>query len=453
MPPSLLSMYNINTITQKFIDRKIITFDPPVRDGLIVIDDQLKGTSLSSLSFNKGVHPYLSNWENIVGFLPFVNDFKFTTWDNSTTYSKKSIVIDGGVFYEAIKGSNTNNATSNTLYWKETNRKPLVPIIDGVNSFSVGEVGYDGQEYYESLTDSNTATSSSTADWRLTSMESLKLRQTIKEAIEIVLSNVINTNPILTYRDLFVVADKEEDVIENENKWVGFRFWNVECSNQLKNQVNSIAAHFTDSQILTLKLYNQTTEIKDISVEYTGDGDLQVVGVEDLEMSNLKGPWELVYDQSTITGNAIGDNLWINPEASRFINIQPVQYNDQSDIGSYNNVEEVYNQNFGLNFNLTIDTDLTTWICDHLVKMAPAIKMQWGFNMLEAMLHNSEASTNRNVRNLDERKLSVDLYDTSANTFARRYTSEIKKLQKSLDNIIPNEIAFQGIQENNYDVF
>ena len=448
-------MYDLQAILTTFWDRKYLTFYPSVDQNKDVLDYRISGTPKSGLYFNQGTHQYLHNWSNILSCLELTQEFEFDYWDVADTYAKDRIVYDGGSFFKSCKADNIGNATTDTAWWKTYSGTTIKPVYLAASTYAKDAIVYNGAAYYISQQDANTGNDvTDDAWWKVTTLEAVLLMESVNNTIQQLLAEVIVATPLAENRELIAVQ-ADEDIIPNNGSFVGFAF-RANCTEHLSMVINSIGIHTTGNATITFNLWNQTTEVKTFSIAHTGE-DMVVYNLDtdtlEVEMKESKGWWYLWYDQADLgSDSAKGKDVYIDPYFNELLDLYAFKVSDTADINDWNKMDYTNAWNYGLSLNISLGFDLTQFIKDHLRTMVPAIKYAWAMEMLNCMLYNPNAKTNREQRNVNENTLKFDLKGdpNTGRPFWLTAHNEKKKLKNSLKGL--HDAAFIDNKTNNYEI-
>lgn len=401
-------MYDINAIQSKFFTDKLLTFKSSLNSLSPVLDSDLTGISKSNKYFNVGVHSYIT-LENITAFLPKLSEYVIaayasgTTYDNyNNTFSLGDVVTDSSKYYISVATANVGNAVSDTTYWKET------------------------------------------------TLESLILKDKIRSSVEIALSELITPNFIEDNVYMYRIGDATDDLIENTSKLVGYRI-NPLSSDHLLFLINQIGLYFESDETIEFKLYNQNKLISTFSASATSDL-FEWVDIAELEISSNTGAWYLFYDQSTLTGRAIGNNTVFHTCMNKYANITPFEMDSISDLPNIDESNFVYDKNYGLNLNFTISYDLTNFIKQHLMQFAEVFQRQFEYEMLSLFHYNPDAQSCLEERNVNIRELIPELKTFEGDTVIKKLKSSYKRMRATLKRLGYKDHALKANEEDNFDI-
>jgi len=401
-------MYNLNDIQGKFFTDKLITFKSSLNSDSSVLDSDLTGKSKSNRYFNTGVNPYISI-ENIEAMSPILSDYTITAYSAATTYGNynttfdlSDVVIENSKYYISIATANDDNLVTDTDYWKET------------------------------------------------TLMSLILKDKIRSSIELVVSNLITPNFIEDNVYMFRIADTSNDLIENTSKLVGYRIVPT-SSDHLLFIINQIGLFFESDETITLYLYNQNKLISSFEVNSAANL-FEWVDITEFEITSNTGAWYLYYDQSTLSGRAIGDNTIFNNYMYNHANITPFEMDSVSDLDNITQDNLVYDKNYGLNLNFSISYDMTKFVNQHLIQFVETIQKQFEYDILNMFYSNPDAQSCLRERNITIDKLVFELKSFEGDTVINKLNKSYKRLRATLNKLGYKDNAFADNQDDNFTI-
>jgi hypothetical protein len=401
-------MYNLSDIQAKFFSDKLITFKSSLNSTTIVFAPELTGESKSKRYFNNGVHPVV-NIENIEAFLPVLSGYTIAAYSAGTTYgnynstfSLSDIVSSGGKYYISIATGNINKLVTNTAYWTET------------------------------------------------TLLSLILKDKIRSAIEVVLSNLIVPNFIEDNVYMYRVASGANDLIENTGKLVGFRI-NPISSDHLLFIINQLGLHFEGVETITFYLYNQGILVTSFDLTSVA-GSFEWKDLTALEIESNKGAYYLFYDQDELTGRAIGNNTIFTNGMFKYANVTPIEFSAVSDLTNITESNLVYDRNYGLNINFTISYALTNFVKQHLVQFAECIQKQFEYDMISMMCYNPDVQISAREMNLNTENLMFELKSFETDTVVKRLKTAYSQMKSTLKRLGYKDQAFTTNEDDAYQI-
>ena len=402
-------MYNLNDIQAKFFSKKQITFRSSLNSNTSVLDSDLTGVSRSGRYFNTGVNP-LINLENIEAFLPLLSDYSISAYNAGSTYSNYN------------------------------------------STFSLNDVVLENSKYYISVADSNTGNSvSDAAYWEETTLMSLILKDKIRSSIEVVLSELITPNFIEDNVYMYRIGDTTDDVIENTSKLVGYRI-NPISSDHLLFLINQISLDFNSDEAITFYLYNQNSLVSSFELsakaKYFEWKDLD----SELSIESNKGAYYLCYDQSELTGQAIGDNTNFYFQMFDYANITPFEIDSVSDLDDFDESYLVYDKNYGINLNFTISYSMTNFINQHMVQFCECIQRQFEYDMLNLFLNNPDVQIGSRERNVNYETVTYELKSFEGDTVINKLKKAYKLMRSTLTKLGYKDSAFVSNEDDNFSI-
>lgn len=389
-------MVRANDIQDKLLhligwEQNYDTSDLKISDALTV--------SESGLYFQQ-IHPLLT-LQNMACIAP---DFKNTTFEEYNTkksYSKGNVVKYDEKLYKALQKAQGKQPDIESEYWVET------------NLFS---------EWLESKTKA--------------SIQKAIARYCNEKTVE-------GTNkPLCESRTLFDGTGRLVDTVKNKKNLVGFEIIPVRAKG-VTTKINKICLQFTKAgeYILYLMHSSMDAPVKIIKLNKIRDNSAEWFTVDDLylpyqsEDNDAGGSWYLCYFQSELPegSQAIRKNKDWSKEPcgscsrrellawmawSKYLEIHPffvneelvdaVNFNDDfnSDFAKcplhlwdVENNQYTYDNNYGLNLELTISCDITDFIIEQRMLFQDVIAKQVAVDMLREFAYNANVRTNRHSIN------------------------------------------------------
>lgn len=456
-------MFNSETILNELIKRKLLLFKEPISENIDVISDEIKGTSITGQYFNSATHPYLKSFNNILSYLPLIDDVVYQVYDVSITFSKGEYTYESGVIFKSKRDSNLNNPTTDVNYWEKTSITVSTANYELTTTYSTNNRVYDGSKYYLSLVDSNLGNAlTNPAFWKETTMETISLLRTIEGSINTLITETLKPAPIIDYADYYNVSTAE-NLITNEGKQVGFVIYQKGSEN-LSIRINSLQTQFDTSSapgdlVMLGSIYNETELVYEISIPLlvADSGKMITIDLtnENIELKGKKGNWYFIYNQSLLEGNnikAYGDDI-IAYNESEYFTLSPIKMDSISDLADSDNIDSDYSKSFGLGFNVSVSPDYTQFVLDNLYHFVEGIRMQWSLDFLNDMFHNTNVRSNRTERNVDVELLTFDLKGTDGNPFWRSVWKSKKRLSSQLNAFQVKDDSFKKPEQNNFEVW
>lgn len=362
--------------------------------------------SESGLYFQQ-VHPLLT-LDNMACIAPDFKNTNFESYESSKEYTKGNIVSYNGKLYKLIKDSNKTQdaepvyiAPDNEEYWAETD--PFSEWLEG------------------------------------------KTKSSIARAIQRLYNEKVAEGTCKTLCEnkmLFDGTGRIVDTIVNKNNLVGFEIVPIRTKG-VTTKINKIGLQFTKPGDYTLYLMhsNLSEPVKTIKLTKTKANSLEWFTVDDVYMSYysedgvLGGSWYLCYKQSELPedsqaimkmkdwsknpckGCSRRDYLaWM--AWSKYLEVHPFYINEEcvdtvEDSGIYMWDEEnniyTYDNNYGLNIELTVACDITDFIIEQKAMFTDIIAKQLAVDMLREFAYNANVRTNRHSINASRLDILYEL--------------------------------------------
>lgn len=378
-------MVRANDIQEKLL--RLIGWEQNYDTSDLKISDALT-VSESGLYFQQ-IHPLLT-LQNMSCIAPDFNNITFPEYNSEKEYSKGNVVDYQGTQYKALQKAQGKQPDIESEYWVET------------NLFS---------EWLESKTKA--------------SIQKAIARYCNEKTVE-------GTNkPLCESRTLFDGTGRLVDTVKNKKNLVGFEIIPVRAKG-VTTKINKICLQFTKAGEYTLYLMHSSMDapVKIIKLNKIQDNSVEWFTVDDLylpyqsEYNDAGGSWYLCYFQSElpegsqairkdkdwskepcgscsrrelITWMAWSKYLEIHPF---FVNEELINTEDESlHLWDVENNQYTYDNNYGLNLEVTVSCDITDFIVEQRMMFQDVIAKQVAVDMLREFAYNSNVRTNRHSIN------------------------------------------------------
>lgn len=378
-------MVRANDIQEKLLhligwEQNYDTSDLKISDALTV--------SESGLYFQQ-IHPLLT-LQNMSCIAPDFKNMTFEEYNAEKSYSKGNVIKYGSLLYKALQNSTGKQPDIESEYWVET------------NLFS---------EWLESKTKA--------------SIQKAIARYCNEKTVE-------GTNkPLCESRTLFDGTGRLVDTVKNKKNLVGFEIIPVRAKG-VTAKINKICLQFTKAGEYTLYLMHSSMDapVKIIKLNKIRDNSAEWFTVDDLylpyqsEDNDAGGSWYLCYFQSELPegSQAIRKNKDWSKEPcgscsrrellawmawSKYLEIHPffvneelINIEDESlHLWDVENNQYTYDNNYGLNLEVTVSCDITDFIVEQRMMFQDVIAKQVAVDMLREFAYNSNVRTNRHSIN------------------------------------------------------
>lgn len=381
--------------------------------------------SESGLYFQQ-VHPLLT-LQSISSIAPDFKNIVYSEYSNEKHYDKGSIVKYDGNLYKSLQQT-TGNLPTDQEFWSETN--PLSEWLEG------------------------------------------KTKASIQKAIVRYCNEKIAKGTYRTLcenRTLFDGTGRLTDIIANKNNLVGFEIVPIR-SKGVTTRINRIGIQTDGVGEIKLFLYHSSTElpVKVITVNKTSKG-FQWFVIPDLylpyesEETESGGSWYLMYEQSKL-GNMHAirkDKDWSKEPCnscsrremqawmawSKYLEIHPFKISEESLqyeedkplLWDIENNMYTYDNNYGLNLDVSVNCDITDFIIEQRMLFQDVIAKQVAVDMLREFAYNPNVRTNRHSINASR----VDiLYEIDGDSSSMKKSGLSYQLDLSFKAI---ELSTEGI--------
>lgn len=378
-------MVRANDIQEKLLhligwEQNYDTSDLKISDALTV--------SESGLYFQQ-IHPLLT-LQNMSCIAPDFKNITFPEYNSEKEYSKGNAVDYQGTQYKALQKAQGKQPDIESEYWVET------------NLFS---------EWLESKTKA--------------SIQKAIARYCNEKTVE-------GTNkPLCESRTLFDGTGRLVDTVKNKKNLVGFEIIPVRAKG-VTTKINKICLQFTKAGEYTLYLMHSSMDapVKIIKLNKIRDNSAEWFTVDDLylpyqsEDNDAGGSWYLCYFQSELPEESQAirkDKDWSKEPCgscsrrellawmawSKYLEIHPffvneelINIEDESlHLWDVENNQYTYDNNYGLNLEVTVSCDITDFIVEQRMMFQDVIAKQVAVDMLREFAYNSNVRTNRHSIN------------------------------------------------------
>lgn len=389
-------MVRANDIQDKLLhligwEQNYDTSDLKISDALTV--------SESGLYFQQ-IHPLLT-LQNMACIAPDFKNMTFEEYNTEKSYSKGNVVEYDEKLYKALQKAQGKQPDIESEYWVET------------NLFS---------EWLES-----------------------KTKASIQKAIARYCNEKIAQGTYKTLcenRTLFDGTGRLVDVVKNRKNLVGFEIIPVRAKG-VTTKINKIGLQFTEPGEYTLYLMHSSMDapVKIIKLNKIRKNSIEWFSLNDVylpyqsEDNDAGGSWYLCYFQSELPEGSQAirkDKDWSKEPCnscsrreylawmawSKYIEVHPffvneelieaVNFNDDFNndfekqalhLWDVENNQYTYDNNYGLNLELTISCDITDFIIEQRMLFQDVIAKQVAVDMLREFAYNANVRTNRHSIN------------------------------------------------------
>lgn len=355
------------------------TSDLKISDALTV--------SESGLYFQQ-IHPLLT-LQNMSCIAPDFKNMTFEEYNAEKPYSKGNVIKYGSLLYKALQNSTGKQPDIESEYWVET------------NPFS---------EWLES-----------------------KTKASIQKAIARYCNEKIAQGTYKTLcenRTLFDGTGRLVDVVKNKKNLVGFEIVPVRAKG-VTIKINKIGLQFTEPGEYTLYLMHSSMDapVKIIKLNKIRKNSIEWFSLDDVylpyqsEDNDAGGSWYLCYFQSELPEGSQAirkDKDWSKEPCgscsrkellawmawSKYIEVHPFYVNEElieaeeePHLWDAENNQYTYDNNYGLNLEITVSCDITDFIIEQRMLFQDIIAKQVAVDMLREFAYNANVRTNRHSIN------------------------------------------------------
>lgn len=345
-------------------------------------------------------HPLLT-LKNLDSIAPDFKNYAYLDYDSAMAFKKGNVVKIDEILYKAKQNVIGISPQDDTLgeYWSET------------NPFS---------EWLES-----------------------KTRASIQKAITRFLSEKMlngNYKPLCESKVLFDLAGRMSDKVQNRNRLVGFEIVPARTKG-VTVKLNRIGLQFTKKGQYDLYLMHSDSAepIQVITVTKQKDNSMEWFKPEqDIILPYIGGSWYLCYLQSELPEESQAikkDYDWSKGPCSSCSRAETILWKAWSPyleihpfyVSSDNYTKEetlhlwdiennmyTYDNNFGLNLDVTVACDLTDFIIEQRTLFLDVLQLQMAADMLREFAYNPNVRTNRHSINASRVDILYELDGDSA---------------------------------------
>lgn len=427
-------MVRANDIQEKLLhligwEQNYDTSDLKISDALTV--------SESGLYFQQ-IHPLLT-LQNMSCIAPDFKNITFPEYNSEKEYSKGNVIKYGSLLYKALQNSTGKQPDIESEYWVET------------NPFS---------EWLES-----------------------KTKASIQKAISRYCNEKIAQGTYKTLcenKTLFDGTGRLVDIVKNKKNLVGFEIVPIRAKG-VTTKINKIGLQFTEPGEYTLYLMHSSMDapVKIIKLNKIRKNSIEWFSLNDVylpyqsEDNDAGGSWYLCYFQSELPEGSQAirkDKDWSKEPCnscsrreylawmawSKYIEVHPFFVNEelingmQDDFNNdfskqpihlwdVDNNQYTYDNNYGLNLELTISCDITDFIIEQQMLFQDVIAKQVAVDMLREFAYNANVRTNRHSINAS--RLDI-LYEVDGDSSSMKKSGLSYQLDMAFKAI---NISTQGI--------
>lgn len=395
------------------------TSDLKISDALTV--------SESGLYFQQ-IHPLLT-LQNMSCIAPDFKNMTFEEYNAEKAYSKGNIVKYNELLYKALQNSVGKQPDVESEYWVET------------NPFS---------EWLES-----------------------KTKASIQKAISRYCNEKIAQGTYKTLcenRTLFDGTGRLADIVKNKKNLVGFEIVPIRAKG-VTTKINKIGLQFTEPGEYTLYLMHSSMDapVKIIKLNRIRKNSIEWFSLNDIYLSyqsddnDAGGSWYLCYFQSELPEGSQAirkDKDWSKEPCgscsrkellawmawSKYVEVHPfyvneelVEIEEEPHLWDVENNQYTYDNNYGLNLEITVACDITDFIIEQRMLFQDIIAKQVAVDMLREFAYNANVRTNRHSINAS--RLDI-LYEVDGDSSSMKKSGLSYQLDMAFKAI---NISTQGI--------
>lgn len=367
------------------------------------------------------IHPLLT-LQSLSSIAPDFRNVVYPVYSSSESYKKGSIVEYSCSTYKAIQDSVGKQPDTETEYWVETN--PFSEWLEHKTKASIQKA--------------------------IVRFCNEKIAQGTHKAL-------------CENRTLFDGTGRLVDTVKNKNNLVGFEIVPIR-SKGVTTRINKIGLQFTKPGEYTLYLMHSSVDypIKTIKINKVRENSVEWFSFNDIylpyqsEDNDAGGSWYLCYFQSELPegSQAIRKNKDWSKEPcgscsrkellawmawSKYIEIHPFYVNeelvdseDNIHLWDISNNQYTYDNNYGINLEVTIECDITDFIIEQRMLFQDVIAKQVAIDMLREFAYNANVRTNRHSINAS--RLDI-LYEIDGDSSSMKKSGLSYQLDNAFDAI------------------
>ena len=381
-------------------------------------------TKSESGLYYQQAHPLLT-LKNLASIAPDFKNIVFEDFDPEKKYVKGDIVKFNDTLYKALKSSSG-----------------VPPFMPAISLFENPEEAPE-QDWGDSQGPNDYWEEANLfSEW----LES-KTRASIQKAITRFLSEKMlngNYKPLCESKVLFDLAGRISDRVQNRKRLVGFEIVPARTKG-VTVKLNRIGLQFTKKGDYTLYLMHSDSSkpIQVITVTKQKDNSMEwFTPKDDIILPYMGGSWYLCYVQSELPEESQAikkDYDWSKGPCSSCSRTETILWKAWSPyleihpfyVSSDDYVKEetlqlwdvekntyVYDNNFGLNLDVTVSCDLTDFIIEQRTLFLDALQLQMAADMLREFAYNPNVRTNRHSINASRVDILYEL-DGDSSSFKK----------------------------------
>lgn len=367
------------------------------------------------------IHPLLT-LQSLSSIAPDFRNVVYPVYSSSESYKKGSIVEYSCSTYKAIQDSVGRQPDTETEYWVETN--PFSEWLEHKTKASIQKA--------------------------IVRFCNEKIAQGTHKAL-------------CENRTLFDGTGRLVDTVKNKNNLVGFEIVPIR-SKGVTTRINKIGLQFTKPGEYTLYLMHSSVDypIKTIKINKVRENSVEWFSFNDIylpyqsEDNDAGGSWYLCYFQSELPegSQAIRKNKDWSKEPcgscsrkellawmawSKYIEIHPFYVNeelvdseDNIHLWDISNNQYTYDNNYGINLEVTVECDITDFIIEQRMLFQDVIAKQVAIDMLREFAYNANVRTNRHSINAS--RLDI-LYEIDGDSSSMKKSGLSYQLDNAFDAI------------------
>ena len=246
---------------------------------------------------------------------------------------------------------------------------------------------------------------------------------------------------LLNDTKLFRTTGRLQNTDTNNSEIVGIEV-SPRREKGIATKIRKVGLRLTQNQTLTINLFSSENTAPDatpLTAVYTAAGGVQWFTVDwDLPPT---GTYWIAYDQADLTGQSVNglldynyDNRGIThyPGNKYFQSVSFVVPGNDAALWDISQNQYTLSTNYGLNLELDVRCDYTSFVVDQKALFADLVALQVGMDILRELAFNPSARVNRNEAVMSPAQL---IYEIDGDAQGRNDFSLLGKFQAELSNV------------------
>jgi hypothetical protein len=354
-----------------------------------------------------------------------------------------------------------------------------VRVYDSAINYAKGNIVKSGSDVYQSLADANTGNAVSDATkWQKTTLLSAYLRKVYEGSVlklfnQVFVEKKLNevAKSLLGNLNMFEGVGNITGRITKSDRLVGFK---ISVRNKdVVATINQIGLQIDTAQTLNLYLFHSSSNepLQTFALNHTKSVTFQWHKITNAVMAfmddnvNVAGSYYLCYYEEDLTGSAIRKDLYWNGfqqacgscseailnnrlynQRSKYLYVQPFYLNSgyftKGEMWDEFSEIILYNENWGINFQVSIQCDVSNWLCQNKTVFADALSKQLVYDLLSEMTF-SLRDNQKKEKVAAMAAIALDNQEHGQYGEAKKLTKSIQAISFDLSSISPECLPCQ----------